>query len=71
MDLAWTKVLASTSSHEIQVAKAMLESHNVRCMVLDKQDSMYTSFNTVIENELLVPREEVIRAKYILDSKTR
>ena len=64
MEKGWVKLL-STSNHEAELKRALLQSQHINAVVINKQDSSYL-FG---EAELYVPQDEVIHAKRILDEE--
>ncbi|TNF23980.1 MAG: DUF2007 domain-containing protein [Bacteroidetes bacterium] len=64
MEKGWVKLL-STTGHQAELKRALLQAQDVNAVIINKQDSSYL-FG---EAELYVPQDEVIRAKRILDEK--
>ena len=63
MNEQWVVVHSSTNFYEITFMRGLLETHNIRSIVLNQQDSAYLAFGRV---ELHVRTEDFMRAKYLL-----
>jgi hypothetical protein len=64
LEKGWVKLL-STSNHQAELKRALLQSQEINAVIINKQDSSYL-FG---EAELYVRQDEVIRAKRILDEQ--
>jgi hypothetical protein len=66
MNPDWEMVYSSTYPHLAELAKGLLENNEIICVVRNNQDSSYTSIG---ELEVYVKREDVIKAKFILNQE--
>lgn len=64
MDDNWVKIHSSSLGYEASIIAASLEENDIPTIVLDKSDSSYGFGQT----EVYVDRENVIRAKHIIDT---
>lgn len=60
----WVCVYSTTQLYKAEIIRGMLEEEGIQAVVVNKQDSSYIAFGEI---ELLVPREEVINAKQIME----
>lgn len=67
MDKDWVKIFSSLDLQSVELTRAMLMQNNVPAIVLNKQDSSYNAFGEI---ELYVHRNNVIRAKHLINSNT-
>ena len=58
-------VFKSTQLHLIELMKAKLRAEDVHVFTINKRDSSYNAFGEI---ELYVKADDVVRAKYIIDS---
>ena len=65
MEQDWVVIYSADSAQSILMIKAMLETNSIDAVELDKQDSGYK----IGDMELYVRRENVMRAKYLIDKK--
>jgi len=61
--IKWICIYKSNNKFDAEVVKGNLESYDVPCVVINKQDSSYISFGYV---ELHVPEEFKTQAETIL-----
>ena len=66
MEKDWVSVYSTDKPHTIIILKAMLETHDIKAIEIDKRVSPYN----LGELELCVRRENVLRAKYLIDKKS-
>lgn len=59
----WVKVYSSPNLQHVELLKHILRENDIEAIVLNKQDSFYV---TIGEIELMVNRNEVLRAKKII-----
>ncbi|MGD1846154.1 MAG: putative signal transducing protein [Salibacteraceae bacterium] len=71
MSQAWIPVFSSTLKVEIDIFSAFLQEHNIATVVVNKQDSMQHFLNTNLEVQLMVPADQVIRAKRLLEQRLK
>jgi hypothetical protein len=64
MEQDWALVFASTQPHLVELAKSLLEHNDIICVLKNNQDSFYKAFGDI---ELYVMRDDLIKAKYILE----
>ena len=64
MDNDWVKIYASGKQYEIEIIRGLLEEHDIESVVMNKQDSVYL-FG---DYELYVKREEILRAKTLIQN---
>jgi hypothetical protein len=62
----WAKIYSTDAEYKAEIAKDVLENEGITCIIMDKKDSAYGAFG---ELELYVQRENVLKAKHILNSK--
>jgi hypothetical protein len=60
----WEMVYVSTYPHLAELAKSLLEHNEIVCVLRNNQDSSYKAIGEV---EVYVRREDVIKAKFILN----
>lgn len=63
MEKDWVQVYSSTFLPSVEIVKNLLESKGIDAIVLNQQDSAYTSIGEV---NLLVKREQVVLAKDLI-----
>ena len=69
MDDQWEMIFSSSKLYQVEIMKALLEDENIPCVIVNKQDSAYI---VIGEIELYVKREDVLKAKQIINqSSTR
>ncbi|MCC6690591.1 MAG: DUF2007 domain-containing protein [Bacteroidia bacterium] len=61
----WIKIYTTAEIHKAELLKALLIENDILCVIINTQDSLYKSIG---EAALYVERDNVIRAKYIMDS---
>ena len=61
----WAKIYTAKADHKVDITKNFLEDQGIQCVVLNKQDSAYAG--ALGEIELYVQRENVIKAKYLIN----
>ena len=62
----WAKIYTTTAAYKAEIAKDVLEQEDIQSVIVDKKDSAYGVFGEI---ELYVQRENVIKAKHILNKK--
>lgn len=68
MEKNWVKVYSSAQAYVVEIIKGLLESENITSHALNKTDSMHTHLYG--EHELYVAREDVMRAKHIIQKNS-
>ena len=63
-DSHWEVVFSTTLLYKAEIIKGMLEEEGIQAVIVNKQDSSYISFGEI---ELLVPLEDVLTAKQIME----
>ena len=63
----WVVVYTSSILYDISLRKGLLESQNIPAIILNQQDSAYLSIGEI---ELHVKKQDYMRAKYLIDSKS-
>lgn len=63
MEKNWVLLYSSGEPHKIEFIKGLLSENNIRSIDINKKDSSYL----LGEIELYVNRNEVLKAKYIID----
>ena len=63
MELNWIKVMSSTELFKVELAKSVLQSHQIESMIVNKQDSAYVVLGF---SELHVPEANVEAAIQVL-----
>lgn len=58
-------IYKSSQIHLIELMKAKLRADDIHFFILNKQDSSYNSFGEI---ELYVKADDVVRAKFIIES---
>ena len=61
--IKWVCVYKSNSRFDAEVVKGNVESNNIPCVLINKQDSTYMAFGYV---ELHVPQEFETQAKQLI-----
>ena len=64
MNPHWEMIYSSTYQHQAELCKAILEQNEIICVLRNNQDSLYKPIG---EFELYVPREVLLKAKFILE----
>ena len=64
MEKNWVKVYATTQSYKADITKAVLADHDIESVIMNKQDSAYISIGEV---ELYTTREDVVKAKHLIE----
>ena len=62
----WACVYVSTYPHLVELAKILLEHEGIESVIKNNQDISYVSIGEI---ELYVLREDLIKAKFILEQK--
>jgi len=63
----WAKVYSTQAPYKAEITKDVLEDEGITSVVVDKQDTAYGG--VFGEVELYVRREDVIKAKHIINKK--
>jgi len=63
-DSHWEVVFSTDHLYKAEIIRGMLEEEGIQAVVVNKQDSSYIAFGEI---DLLVPREEVLNAKQIME----
>jgi len=63
----WARVYTTQAPYKAEITKDVLEDEGIQSVVVDKQDTAYGG--VFGEVELYVRREDVIKAKHIIDKK--
>jgi hypothetical protein len=64
LEKGWVKIL-STSTNDVELKCALLKSHGINAVIINKQDSSYL-FGSA---ELYVSQDDVIRTKRVLNEE--
>ncbi len=67
MDDQWEMIFSSSKLYQVEIMKALLEDENIPCVIVNKQDSAYI---VIGEIELYVKREDVLKAKQIINQSS-
>lgn len=59
----WALIFSSASPHEAELVKALLEEHGLHPVLMDQRVSPYPHVGAA---EVWVPRDEVLRALYLV-----
>ena len=65
MEKNWVAIYSTNHPPTIAMIKAMLETNNILSVEIDKQASSYN----IGELELCVRRENVVKAKYLINKR--
>ena len=63
-DFEWEVIISTTLLYKAEIIKGLLEDEGIPCVIVNKQDSSYLAFGEI---ELFVPREDVLKAKQIME----
>ena len=63
--MSWTVVFTSTQPHLVEIAKSILNDHDIKFVTMDKRDSMYKAI-TMPGIELYVQSEDFMRTNKLL-----
>lgn len=63
----WARVYTTEAVHKAGITRDILEEEGIRCVVVDKKDTAYAG--VFGEIEIYVQRDNVIRAKHLIDKK--
>ena len=66
MEIDWVMVYSADNPQSIVMIKSTLETNSIDSVEMDKQDSGYK----IGDMELYVRKENVMRAKYLIDKKS-
>jgi hypothetical protein len=66
MEVNWIKVLSTEDAIKAELAKSVLQSHQIESVVVNKQDSAYVVLGF---SEVLVPEEQAEQALEILKTQ--
>ena len=66
MEVKWIKVLNTEDGIKAELAKSVLQSHQIESVVVNKQDSAYVVLGF---SEVLVPEEQAEQALEILKTQ--
>ncbi len=67
MNSNWIKIYTTTEIYTAELIKALLIENDILCVIINTQDSLYKSIG---DAGLYVERDNVIRAKYIIDNNS-
>ena len=67
MEKDWELLLSTNLPQEAELIKNLLEHNDIDSIILNKKDSFYVSIGEV---ELYVKRDDLIKAKFVLDNNT-
>jgi len=59
----WTLVFSAGSSQEAEIVRGLLESHDIRAVVMDAGSSTYPPLG---DSSVYVDRDDVLRALYLV-----
>ena len=65
MDSNWSKVFSTKLGHQAHIVVEVLKDYDIDAVMIDKQDSSYH----LGYFEVLVPKEQVIKASHIINEK--
>ena len=65
MDSEWVSIYSNTFLPKVELIKHSLENEGIAAMVLNQQDLAYVSIGEI---ELYVKRENVIKAKHLIET---
>ena len=60
---SWELLFSSDKAYRVEILRSLLEEEEIPCVVLNKQDSSYV---TIGEIELMVSRNDILKASQIL-----
>lgn len=60
----WEKIFSTTEQYRAEILKALLEEEDIVNVIVNKRDSSYLIFGEI---ELFVKREDILKAKRIVD----
>jgi len=60
----WEVVFSTNLLYKAEIIRGLLEEEGIHSVIVNKQDSSYVAFGEI---ELLVPREEVLNARQIME----
>lgn len=63
MEADWVKVFSSTDRFRVQFFKSLLVEHGIQAVLLDQQDTFYTSIGEV---HLYVERDDAMKARNLI-----
>lgn len=66
MENDWVTIYSTENTQSLIMVKAMLETNDIDAIEMNKQDSGYM----IGDMELLVRRENAVRAKYLIDKSS-
>ena len=64
MDDQWGKIFSATDRYRVEILKSLLEEEEIISVIVNKQSSSYIIFGEI---ELYVKREDILKAKRIVD----
>jgi hypothetical protein len=63
MEADWVKVFSSTDRFRVQFFRSLLIDHGIQAVLLDQQDTFYTSIGEV---HLYVERDDAMKARNLI-----
>ncbi|MFB6257680.1 MAG: putative signal transducing protein [Flavobacteriales bacterium] len=63
MEADWVKVHSSTNKFRVQFLRSLLFEHGIQAVLLDQQDTFYTSIGEV---HLYVERDDAMKARNLI-----
>lgn len=63
MEENWVKLMTTAEPHRAEVIRGMLEEHNIKCVVINKRDSVYTIFGEV---EIYTSKDQAVLAAHLI-----
>ena len=68
MEKDWELLYSTNIIHEAEIIKNLLEHNDIDSIILNKKDSFYVSIGEV---ELYVKRDDLIKAKFVLEQNNQ
>lgn len=65
----WVKIFSSQVAYMGELIQGILKAENIPSFIINKKDSMYTLLDGEIE--VYVQPDDVIRAKHIIEKKSK
>ena len=65
MEQDWQVVFTTDKEYQAEMIKALLEDNEIDAFIMNKKDSFYVTIGDI---EILVKRDDLIKAKWIINN---
>jgi hypothetical protein len=67
MEKDWVNIYSSVYQHKVEIVKAVLEDNGITSVIINKQDSVYTSIGEI---ELYVNVDNEVLSKFLISENS-